>query len=68
MRNPWLMRNPWMSVWMSGANTMFGAARAQAHRNANRMMTDGFSRAMSAWSGAVPALAAAKPTRKRTKR
>jgi hypothetical protein len=62
------MRNPWMSAWMSGANTVFGAARAQAHRNANRMVADGFKRGMSAWTGAMAMPAAAKPARKRTKR
>jgi len=30
MRNPWLARNPWMSLWMSGANTVFHTWRAHA--------------------------------------
>ena len=30
MRNPWLARNPWMSMWMSGANTVFHTWRAHA--------------------------------------
>jgi hypothetical protein len=66
MRNPWLTRNPWLSVWLSGANTVFGAARAQAQRNANRMMADSVTRAVGAWSAALPS--SAKPARKRMKR
>jgi len=66
MRNPWRARNPWLSVWLSGANTMFGAARAQAQRNANRLVADGVTRAVDAWSAALTS--AAKPARKRAKR
>ena len=66
MRNPWLARNPWPSLWLSGANTMFGAARAPAQRNVNRMMADSVTRAVSVWSAALPA--SAKHARKRVKR
>ena len=66
MRNPWLKKNPWLSIWLSGANTVFGAARAQVLRNANRMMADSVTRAVSAWSIALPP--PAKPARKRVKR
>ena len=57
MRNPWLARNPWLSLWLSGVNTMFGAARAQAQRNVTPMMADGVTGAVSAWSAALPASA-----------
>lgn len=30
MRNPWLKKNPFMSMWLSGANSMLGKARGQA--------------------------------------
>ena len=30
MKNPWRKRNPFMSMWLSGANTVAGAARGQA--------------------------------------
>ena len=66
MRNPWLTRNPWLSLWLSGANAMFGAARAQAQRNANQMNADGVTRAVRAWSATLPT--SAKPARKRVKR
>ena len=30
MKNPWLKKNPLMSMWLSGANAMLGVARSQA--------------------------------------
>ena len=36
MKNPWTMKNPWMSLWLSGANTMMNAARGQAGAQAKR--------------------------------
>jgi len=66
MRNPWLARNPWLSLWLSGANVMFGAARAHAQRSASRMMANNVASAVSAWSALLPS--PAKPARKRTKR
>ena len=30
MSNPWLKKNPFMSMWLSGANKMIGSARGQA--------------------------------------
>jgi len=66
MRNPWLARNPWLSLWLSGANTVLGAARAQAQRNANRMMADHVTRAASAWGALLPS--PRKRARKRVKR
>ena len=38
MRNPWLARNPWMSLWMSGANTVFHTWRAHAVNAASRTL------------------------------
>ena len=67
MRNPWLARNPWLSLWLSGANAMLGAARAQAQRNANQMMADSVTRAASAWGAWLPS-SAPKRARKRVKR
>ena len=36
MRNPWLRKNPWLSMWMSGANAVLGAARGRAAVEARR--------------------------------
>ncbi len=30
MKNPWLKKNPFMSMWLSGANKVMGSARGQA--------------------------------------
>ena len=30
MKNPWLKKNPFLSMWMSGANRAAGTARAHA--------------------------------------
>ena len=30
MKNPWLKKNPLMSLWLSGANKVAGAARGLA--------------------------------------
>jgi hypothetical protein len=64
MRNPWMWRNPWMSLWVSGANTMAAAARAQAQSNAHRIMSDSVSRALHVWSRAlVPTATTPAPKR-----
>jgi hypothetical protein len=36
MTNPWLKKNPWLSMWMSGANAVLGSARARATAEAKR--------------------------------
>lgn len=30
MKNPWISKNPWMSLWLSGANAALGHGRGQA--------------------------------------
>ena len=39
MRNPWIKKNPLMSMWLSGANAVFGAARGRATAEAKRQAT-----------------------------
>ena len=36
MSNPWLKKNPLMSMWMSGANAVMGAARSRATAEGER--------------------------------
>lgn len=36
MKNPWLKKNPWLSMWLSGANAVASQARAQASAEATR--------------------------------
>jgi hypothetical protein len=44
MKNPWLAKNPFMSMWLSGANKVAGAARglatAAVKREATRVSKD----------------------------
>ena len=69
MSNPWLKKNPFMSMWLSGANTVMGAARGRATAELNRQ-TKAVSAAVAkefvtaSLSPAKPAKRAAK-TRKR---
>jgi len=55
MKNPWLKKNPLMSMWMSGANAVLGSARARAaghvKRQSTTMMTEGARQMIRFWSG-----------------
>ena len=69
MSNPWLKKNPWLSMWMSGANTVASHARAQAKAETRRTVDLGVKEAVNFWTGvwfpkAVPP-AAAKRKRRR---
>jgi hypothetical protein len=54
MKNPWIKKNPLMSMWMSGANAVLGSARSRAtaegKRQAATMMAEG-----AIWSGGLMA-------------
>ena len=53
--NPWTKKNPWLSLWLSGANTVLsharGQAMAEAQRQANAMMNQSFEQMMRWWGG-----------------
>jgi putative copper export protein len=57
MTNPWLKKNPFMSLWLSGANTVAGSMRghaaAQAKRQAAAAMTNAKRDILSFWTGAL---------------
>ena len=67
MSNPWLKKNPFMSMWLSEANrmaaSMRGQATAQAKRQINAAVTqaakDGVKQLFE-----TPALPKAKPKRR----
>ena len=67
MRNPWMKKNPLMSMWLSGANAVLGSARsratAQAKRQATTMISEGARQVVRLWSGAL----IAAPRRKKRK-
>lgn len=65
MPNPWLKKNPFMSMWLSGANriagTMRGQATAQARREINAAVTKATNDNLKAmFGGTAPASPTAK--------
>ena len=71
MKNPWLKKNPFMSMWLSGANAVAGSARslatAEGKRQATAMRTQGAKQIADFWTGALAAPAPA-PRKKRKRR
>ncbi|MBV1797478.1 hypothetical protein [Siccirubricoccus sp. G192] len=63
MKNPWLKKNPLMSMWLSGANAVAGKARSQAAAAAGRQKASLTRQAGRLWTDAW--LAALKPPRRR---
>ena len=72
MKNPWTKKNPFMSMWLSGANAAMGSARGQAtaavKREANKAMstaaTAGTAQVMDFWAQALKAPSAPRKRRK----
>ncbi|AZG15874.1 MULTISPECIES: hypothetical protein [Cupriavidus] len=66
MKNPWLKKNPMLSLWLSGANAVAGAARGRATSEARRqtaLASTAFTNAaIDAWTAA---LTPPKPRKKR---
>lgn len=67
MKNPWTKKNPFLSMWLSGANAVAGAARsratAEARRQAATMMTQGSRQMTELWGDALSV-----PRKKRRKK
>ena len=63
MKNPWTSKNPFMSLWLSGANKITNAARGQAtaavKRETQGAVKQGTRNWFDFWSGGVKAPAAA---------
>ena len=59
MANPWLKKNPFMSMWLSTANRVAGTLRGQATAQAKRQVNAAVAEVLS------PTPAKAKPRRKR---
>jgi hypothetical protein len=66
MSNPWLKKNPFMSMWLSTANRLAGSLRGQAtaqvKRQVNTAMTEAIRETLK------PLSHAAKPPAARAKR
>lgn len=67
MSNPWTKKNPFMSMWLSGANAVIGSARSrvigEAKRQTSTMAAEGTRQMIKFWTGGLTAT----PTRKRKK-
>ena len=68
MSNPWLKKNPFMSMWLSAANSMTSAARAQmaasAKRQSKAAMAQATHDAIDFWTGALTPKPKARSTPK----
>lgn len=58
MKNPWVTKNPFLSLWLSGANAVIGSTRGRASAQAKRQ-------ASSLWTAA---LTPRKPKKRRIRR
>ena len=69
MKNPWVKKNPFMSMWLSGANSILGSMRghasAEAKRQTTALMKKGTKQMVDLWSDAP---APSKRTRKKKSR
>jgi hypothetical protein len=65
MSNPWLKENPFMSMWLSSANSLANTARANLARHVKRQSSAAMNKAsrdvISFWTGALTA--SIKPAR-----
>jgi len=69
MANPWLKKNPFMSMWMSGANAAAGSLRGHAVRQAKHQAATAMTKAtkdlFDAWAACLVMPPAKTRTRKR---
>lgn len=67
MGNPWTKKNPFMSMWLSSANSIMGSARAHAtaatKRQAAAAQAEATKQILDFWSGK-----AATPAQKKRRR
>jgi hypothetical protein len=69
MKNPWARKNPFLSMWLSGANAVAGVARnrimAESKRQAATMVTQSTKQMTEFWTDAM---LPQRPKKKRKKR
>jgi len=69
MKNPWTKKNPFLSMWLSGANAIAGSARsrvlAESRRQTSTAITKGAKQMTDFWTGA---LLTPPPKRKKKRR
>jgi hypothetical protein len=64
MSNPWLKKNPFLSMWMSGANSIAGSMRGQAKRHATIATTQAANEIANFWAKALTPRSLLKKTRR----
>ena len=69
MTNPWLKKNPLMSMWLSGAHSVANSARGQIAAEARRQSTTAINTAardvFAVWADAMTGASAAKRKKRR---
>jgi hypothetical protein len=69
MSNPWLKKNPFMSMWLSAFNSVAGSMRGramgQAKRQAKTATTKATKTIVDAWFGSTTPVPAKKKRRRR---
>jgi hypothetical protein len=69
MKNPWIRKNPFLSMWLSGANAVAGSVRgkatAYARKQAASAMTQGTKAVTDFW---MDALLPPKPGKRKKRR
>ena len=72
MKNPWTKKNPFMSMWLSGANSVMNRARGQAtaagRREASAIAARGMGDVLDFWSKAMGGAAKTKTPAARKRR
>ncbi len=67
MSNPWLKKNPFMSMWLSGANSVANTARVRIAAEAKRQTTAAVTKATNDIFGGWPRLSGPATSKKRKK-
>jgi hypothetical protein len=69
MKNPWTRKNPFLSMWLSGANAIAGSVRSRAAAEGKRQATTAMSKSMKQvtdfWTGGLLAKPAPRRRKKR---
>lgn len=72
VRNPWLRKNPFLSMWLSGANAVAGAARGTATAYAKKQMASAVAQNTKAvtdfWLAALTPPKPPKPAKRKKRR
>ena len=69
MTNPWLKKNPFMSMWLSGAHSVANSARGRVAAEARRQSTTAVNHAaqdlFALWADAMTGTSTAKRKKRR---